>query len=86
MEAKRIEKRMNAAEKKKAARAKARKEKVAAKLKKKLECIDSRIEVWKSHLSDFDSSTSGKRSKFLAKIERLNREHQAILSKLRERK
>ena len=77
---------MNAAKKKKAERAKAREEKVAARLKKKLECIDGRIEVWQSHLSAFDSSTSGRRSAYLAKIERLKRERQDLLSKLGEGK
>ena len=77
---------MNTAEKKKVARAKAREEKAAAKLKKMLKCIDDRLEVWQSHLSDFDSSTSSRRSKYLTKIERLKRERQSLLSKLNERK
>lgn len=86
MEAKRAEKRMNAAKKKKAERAKAREEKAAARLKKKLERVDGRIEVWQSHLSAFDSSASGRRSAYLAKIERLKRERQDLLSKLGEGK
>lgn len=77
---------MNAAKKKKAERAKAREEKVAARLKKKLERIDGRIEVWQSHLSAFDSGTGRRRSAYLAKIERLKRERQDLLSKLGEGK
>ena len=77
---------MNAAKKKKAERAKAREEKVAAKLKKKLERVDGRIEVWQSHLSAFDSSAGVRRSAYLAKIERLKRERQDLLSKLGEGK
>ena len=78
-EAKRMEKR-------KVAQARAREERAVAKLKKMLKCIDSRLQVWQSHLSDFDSSTSGRRSRYLAKIERLKRERQALLSQLGEGK
>lgn len=78
-EAKRMEKR-------KVAQAKAREERAVAKLKKMLNCIDSRLQVWQSHLSDFDSSTSSRRSKYLTKIERLKRERQSLLSQLGEGK
>ena len=73
-------------EKRKVAQARAREERAAANLKRMLKCIDDRLEVWQSHLSDFDSSTSSRRSKYLTKIERLKRERQSLLSKLNERK
>ena len=52
----------------------------------KLERVDGRIEVWQSHLSAFDSSAGVRRSAYLAKIERLKRERQDLLSKLGEGK